>query len=177
MVESACSAGDQGSIPGLERSPRRREWLPTQCSCLENSLSKASCLFVYKFILFFFIFRCTTQLSGSWFYNQGQAQGPRSESGFLTTVLPGNSLFLYFYWRIIDLQCCISFNCKAQWFSYTYTKCLFYTECLFYIMSILFLILFPYRSLQTIECSSLCYRVGLSSIYVLYVHMYTASFI
>ena len=27
--ESACSAGDPGSIPCLGRSPWRREWLPT----------------------------------------------------------------------------------------------------------------------------------------------------
>ena len=27
--ESACNAGDLGSIPGLEKSPWRREWLPT----------------------------------------------------------------------------------------------------------------------------------------------------
>ena len=26
--ESACNAGDPGSIPGLERSPWRREWQP-----------------------------------------------------------------------------------------------------------------------------------------------------
>ena len=29
IKESACSAGDLGSIPGLGRSPWRREWLPT----------------------------------------------------------------------------------------------------------------------------------------------------
>ena len=27
--ESPCNAGDLGSIPGLERFPWRREWLPT----------------------------------------------------------------------------------------------------------------------------------------------------
>ena len=27
--ESACNSGDQSSIPGLKRSPRGREWLPT----------------------------------------------------------------------------------------------------------------------------------------------------
>ena len=27
--ESACNAGDQGSIPGLGKIPWRREWLPT----------------------------------------------------------------------------------------------------------------------------------------------------
>ena len=27
--ESACNAGDLGSIPGLRRTPRRRAWQPT----------------------------------------------------------------------------------------------------------------------------------------------------
>ena len=35
--ESACSAGDLDSIPGLGRSPGgRRAWQPLQYSCLEN---------------------------------------------------------------------------------------------------------------------------------------------
>ena len=27
--ESACNVGDQGSIPGLRKSPQRRAWQPT----------------------------------------------------------------------------------------------------------------------------------------------------
>ena len=34
--ESACNAGDPGSIPGLERSPGEGNGNPLQCSCLEN---------------------------------------------------------------------------------------------------------------------------------------------
>ena len=34
--DSACSAGDLGSIPGLGRSPGRGHGNPLQCSCLEN---------------------------------------------------------------------------------------------------------------------------------------------
>ena len=34
--ESACNAGDLGSIPGLGRSPGGRNGYPLQCSCLEN---------------------------------------------------------------------------------------------------------------------------------------------
>ena len=35
---SACSAGDQGSIPGLGRSPGEGNGNPLQYSCLENSM-------------------------------------------------------------------------------------------------------------------------------------------
>ena len=35
--ESACNAGDLGSIPGLGRSPRGGHGNPLQYSCLEKS--------------------------------------------------------------------------------------------------------------------------------------------
>ena len=35
---SLCSAGDQGSIPGLERSPGEVNGSPPQYSCLENPM-------------------------------------------------------------------------------------------------------------------------------------------
>ena len=35
---SACNAGDQGSIPGLGRSPGEGNGNPLQYSCLENSM-------------------------------------------------------------------------------------------------------------------------------------------
>ena len=35
--ESACNAGDLGSIPGLGRSPGERKGFPLQYSGLENS--------------------------------------------------------------------------------------------------------------------------------------------
>ena len=34
--ESACNAGDLGSIPGSERTPGERNGNPLQCSSLEN---------------------------------------------------------------------------------------------------------------------------------------------
>ena len=40
---SACSAGDLGSIPGLGRSPWRRNSYPLQYSCLENSMYRRAC--------------------------------------------------------------------------------------------------------------------------------------
>ena len=36
--ESTCNAGDQGSIPGLGRSPREAKSYPLQYSSLENSI-------------------------------------------------------------------------------------------------------------------------------------------
>ena len=36
--ESACSVGDLGSIPGLERFPGEGKGYPLQCSALENSM-------------------------------------------------------------------------------------------------------------------------------------------
>ena len=40
--ESACNAGDLGSIPGSRRSPRERNGNPLQHSCLENSTDKGA---------------------------------------------------------------------------------------------------------------------------------------
>ena len=38
--ESACNAGDPGSIPGCGRSPREGNGYPLQYSCLENSMDR-----------------------------------------------------------------------------------------------------------------------------------------
>ena len=38
--ESACNAGDLGSIPGLERSPGEGKGNPLQYSCLENPMDR-----------------------------------------------------------------------------------------------------------------------------------------
>ena len=40
--ESACNAGDPGSIPGLGRSPEEGNGNPLQYSCLENSMDKGA---------------------------------------------------------------------------------------------------------------------------------------
>jgi len=40
--ESACSAGDLGSIPGLERFPGEGNGNPLQCSCLENPMDRGA---------------------------------------------------------------------------------------------------------------------------------------
>ena len=38
--ESACTAGDPGSIPGSGRSPGEENGNPLQYSCLENSMDR-----------------------------------------------------------------------------------------------------------------------------------------
>ena len=40
--ESACNAGDLGSIPGSGRSPREGNGNPLQYSCLENSMDRGT---------------------------------------------------------------------------------------------------------------------------------------
>ena len=41
--ESACNAGDQGSITGSGRSPGEGNDKPLQCSCLENHVDRGAC--------------------------------------------------------------------------------------------------------------------------------------
>ena len=41
--ESACNAGDPGSIPGWERSPEGGHGHPLQYSCLENPMDRGAC--------------------------------------------------------------------------------------------------------------------------------------
>ena len=40
--ESACTDGDQSSIPGLGRSPREGNGYPLQYSCLENLMDRGA---------------------------------------------------------------------------------------------------------------------------------------
>ena len=40
--ESACNAGDPGSIPGLGGSPRGGNGNPLQYSCLENPMDRGT---------------------------------------------------------------------------------------------------------------------------------------
>ena len=41
--ESACNAGDLGSIPGLGRFPGEGNGNPVQYSCLENPMDRGAC--------------------------------------------------------------------------------------------------------------------------------------
>ena len=40
--ESACNAGDLGSIPGLGRSPGKGNGYPVHSSCLEDSMGRGT---------------------------------------------------------------------------------------------------------------------------------------
>ena len=40
--ESACNAGDPGSIPGLGRSPEEENSNPLQYFCLENPMDRGA---------------------------------------------------------------------------------------------------------------------------------------
>ena len=40
--ESACNAGDPGSIPGSKRSPGEGNGIPLQYSCLDNSMDRGA---------------------------------------------------------------------------------------------------------------------------------------
>ena len=49
--ESACNAGDPGSIPGLGRSPGGGHGNPLQYSCLENLMDRGAwCTIVHRVI-------------------------------------------------------------------------------------------------------------------------------
>ena len=47
--ESACNAGDSGSIPGLGRSPGEGNDYPLQYSCLENIIDREAWQAMFKF--------------------------------------------------------------------------------------------------------------------------------
>ena len=57
--ESTCNVGDQGSIPGLGRSPGEEEGYPLQCSGLENFMDCTvhGVILPASLIFFFIIFK------------------------------------------------------------------------------------------------------------------------
>ena len=42
VKESACNAGDMGSVPGSGRSPGEGKGYPLQYCCLENSMDRGA---------------------------------------------------------------------------------------------------------------------------------------
>ena len=76
--ESACSAGDRGSILGLGRSPGEGNGNPLQYSCLENPMDK-----------------------GAW---QATVHGVARVGHDLVTKL---LLFIYLFLTALGLHCCV----------------------------------------------------------------------
>ena len=64
--------------------------------------------------------------------------------------------FLKLYWSRVDVQCCVNFRC-------IHSDSVIHAQ-----VSDLFQILFPFRLLQNIKQSSLCYVVGSCSLFILY---------
>ena len=65
--ESACNAGDLGSIPGLGTSLGERNGYPLQCSCLENSMDRGAWWAIVHGAA-----KSQTQLSNQHFYFQNR---------------------------------------------------------------------------------------------------------
>ena len=73
-------------------------------------------------------------------------------------------LWIFKNWSIVNLQCCVSFRCTAQWFNY---MCVCVCVCV--CACVLFQILFPYGLLQSIPYSFVCYTAGPCWLSVLYI--------
>ena len=61
--ESACNAGDMGSIPGLGRSPGEGNDNSLQYSCLENFMDRGACWATVHGVT-----KSWTKLSDQYFY-------------------------------------------------------------------------------------------------------------
>ena len=98
--ESACDAGDLGSVPGSGRSSGGGHDNPLQYFCLENPMS----------YIIHGVARCRTQLSYFHYWDLVPV--------FLCTF---SYLFFFFNcWSIIALQYCACFCCTTKWISYMY---------------------------------------------------------
>ena len=70
--ESACNAGDVGSIPGLGRSPGKEKGYPLQYSGLENSMDCTGTIRETKIIQFTIAIKRNTMPRNK--FNQGDAR-------------------------------------------------------------------------------------------------------
>ena len=128
--ESAYNVGNSGLIPGLGRSPGRGNDNLLQYSCLENSVDRGA-------------WRATVH---------GVAKSRTRLRDFHT--------HRHTHTHTVDLQCCVTLRCTAQWFKHIFVS--MYLFIPFHILS-------SYRLLQNIKCSFLCYTVDPFWLSVLYV--------
>ena len=133
--ESACKAGDLGSIPRSGRSPEEGHGYSLQYSCLENSHGQRS-LAGYspwgckeldtteateQARMQGHIWYCSAErgeLGGRKGERESQRDG-RDLSWSLEPPLPPvlkyiQGILFYFDWSIVALQCYVSFCCKAK---------------------------------------------------------------
>ena len=68
--ESACNAGNPGSIPGSGRSPREGNGNPLQYSCLENSVGKGAWWATVHEVA-----KCRTQMNNTFTFALGKIYG------------------------------------------------------------------------------------------------------
>ena len=87
--ESACNAGDPGSIPGLGRSPGEGNGNPLQYSCLENPMDRGAWQGVDHGIA-----KSQTQRSEEHFH-AGKASHPWNHTVFVTLFLAYFTLFFF----------------------------------------------------------------------------------
>ena len=99
--ESACNAGDPGSIPGSGRSLGEGNGNPLQYSCLENPMDRGAWWATVHGVA-----KSRTQLSDF------------SLLPYAQKVQTTNSSF--FNWRINALQCCVSLCSTTVYISHNY---------------------------------------------------------
>ena len=92
---------DTGSILGCERFPGGGHGILLQCSCLENSMDR-----------------------GAWWASVHGVT--KSQTQLKQLSMHACQYCFFFYWSIVNLQCCIGFKCTAKWFIYTYLDILFW---------------------------------------------------
>ena len=87
--ESACSAGDLGSIPESGRSPEEENDYPLQYSCLENSMHRETRWITYS----------------PWGCKESGMMERLTLDSFIFIFLS----FIFISWRLITLQYCSGF--------------------------------------------------------------------
>ena len=108
--ESACSAGDLGSIPGLGRSPGEGHGNPLQYSCLENSVDRGAWLVIVHEVV-----KSRTWLSDFHFTSQRGKQGERENRVSSWGGGASKRKHPYLSPRMWKSMCPVSFSTLVRW--------------------------------------------------------------